>query len=62
MKCTKSIALFVVSTENLKTLKYHAFLKVLSVLCGKCEKEDEYMIKEEELIEISKILALIKNL
>ena len=51
-----------VSTENLETLKYHAFLKVLSVLCGKCEKEDEYMIKEEELIEISKILALIKNL
>ena len=36
----KSIVLFVVSKENLKTLKCHTFLQ-------KCENEDEKIFKEE---------------
>ena len=39
----KSVALFVISTENLKILKYHAFSKktlVLSIICSKCKSED----------------------
>ena len=32
---------------------------VLSVICSECENEDEKMFKEEESIEILKILGLI---
>ena len=54
-----------VSTENLKILKYHTFLKktlVLSIICSKCKNEDEKIFTEEELIEILKILGLIENI
>ena len=35
---------------------------VLSVICSKCKNEDQKLFKEEESIEILKILALIKNI
>ena len=43
-KQKKCIVLFVVSTENLKTLKYHTFSEktsILSIICSRCENEDE---------------------
>ena len=33
---------------------------VLSVICSKCKNEDEKLFKEEEWIEILKILGLIE--
>ena len=50
----KSMVLFVVSIENLKTLKYHTFSKkksVLLVTCSKCEKTDEKIKKSIEILE-----------
>ena len=35
---------------------------VLSIICCKCNNEDEKLFKEEESIEIFKILGLIENL
>ena len=35
---------------------------VLSVICSKCKNEDEKLFKEEESIEILKILDLIENI
>ena len=35
---------------------------VLSTICSKCKKEDENIFKEEESIEILKILGLFKNI
>ena len=35
---------------------------VLSIICSKCKNEDEKIFKEEESIEILKILGLIKNI
>ena len=35
---------------------------VLSITCSKRDNEDEKLFKEEESIEISKILGLIKNI
>ena len=49
----------------MKNLKYHTSEKntlVLSIICGKCKKEDEKIFKEEESIEILKILGLIENI
>ena len=34
---------------------------VFSIICSKCENEDEKVSKEEKSIEIRKILGLIKN-
>ena len=34
---------------------------VISIICSKCVNEDEKIFKEEESIEILKILGLIKN-
>ena len=34
---------------------------VLSITCSKCNNEDEKIFKEEESIEILKILGLIKD-
>ena len=52
--------MFAVSIENLKNLKYHTSSKkktlVLSLICSKCKNEDETLFKEEESIEILKIL------
>ena len=52
------------SIENLKILKYHTFSKktlVFSIICSKCENEDEKIFKEESL-EILKFLGLFKNI
>ena len=35
---------------------------VLSVICSTCKNEDEKLFKEEESIEILKILGLIENI
>ena len=49
----------------MKNLKSHTFSKkilVLSIICSKCKHEDEKTFKEEESIEILKIVGLTKNL
>ena len=35
---------------------------VLSIICSKCKNEDEKLFKEEDSIEILKILGLIENI
>ena len=35
---------------------------VLSIICSNCKNEDGKLLKEEESIEILKILALVKNI
>ena len=35
---------------------------VLSIICSKCKNEDEKLFKEEESIEVLKILGLIENI
>ena len=35
---------------------------VLSIICSKCKNEEEKRFKEEESIEILKILGLIENM
>ena len=35
---------------------------VLSIICTKCKNEDEKILKEEDSIEILKILCLIENI
>ena len=35
---------------------------VLSIICSKCKNKDEKIFKEEESIEILKILGLIENI
>ena len=51
------IALFVVSVENLKNIKYSYILEetlVLSIICSKCKNDNEKTFKEGESIEILK--------
>ena len=54
------IALFVVGIEILKKKKKKK--SILSIICRKCKNEEEKIFKEEELIEILKILCLIENI
>ena len=35
---------------------------IFSIICSKCKNEDEKIFKEEESIEILKILGLIENI
>ena len=35
---------------------------VLSIICSKCKNEDEKLFREEESIEILKIIRLIENI
>ena len=60
----KSAVLFVVSIDNLKTLKILNILEetVLSIICSKCNNEDEKIFKDEESIETLMILGLIENI
>ena len=56
--------LFMVNIKDFKTLKYHNILQrtlVLSIICSKCSNKDEKIFKEEQSIEILKILGLINN-
>ena len=47
-----------------KNLRIYIFEKrlVLSIICSKCENEDEKIFKKEESIEILKMIGLIKNI
>ena len=55
--------LFVASIENLKNHKYLLEKTlVLSIICSKCENEDEKIFKEEESIEILKFFGLVNNI
>ena len=47
-----------------KNLRIYIFEKrlVLSIICSKCENEDEKIFEKEESIEILKIIGLIKNI
>ena len=47
-------------SKNLKISYIFEKTLVLSVICSKCENDDEKIFKEEEPIEILKILGLIK--
>ena len=49
-----------VSIANLKNLKYHTL--VLSIICSKYKNDDKKIFKEEESIEILKILGLTENI
>ena len=48
--------------EKLKISYIFEKTLVLSITCSKCKIEDETVFKEEESIEILKILGLIKNI
>ena len=57
------IVLFAVIIKNQKTLKYLPIFEktlVLSIICSKCENDNEKVFKGEEAIEILKIIGLIK--
>ena len=59
----KSIVLYAVSTETYENLKYHTFSEktlFLSVICSKCENDNEKLFKEE--LKTLKTLRLIKNI
>ena len=61
----KYIALFVISIENLKNLKHNTCQKkvlFIFITCSKFKNEDENLFREEESLEISKILGLIENI
>ena len=48
--------------NNPKTSYIFEKTLVLSIICSKCKNEDEKIFKEEESIEILKILGLIENI
>ena len=48
--------------KNPKTSYTFEKALVLSIICSKCKNEDEKIFKEDESIEILKILALFKNI
>ena len=57
--------MFAITIENLKNLIYHIFLKKtfsLSIVYSKFSHEYEQIFKDEEWIEVLKILALINNI
>ena len=56
--------MFAISIENLQKPKYHIFKKKLSlsIVYSKCGHKYEKIFKEEEPIEILKILGLINNI
>ena len=48
--------------ENPKTSQLFEKTIFLSIICSKCKNGDENIFKEEESIEILKILGLIKTI
>ena len=61
----KFITLFAVSIENLKNLKYPTSFEeklVLYIIYSKCKNEDEKLSREEESIDILKILSSTENI
>ena len=55
---------FVRSCKFLQMIMTGRFFEktVFSIICNKCKNEDEKIFKEEESIEILKILGLIENI
>ena len=53
-----------ISIKNWKTLKFYVFNKnlVFSIICDKCGSNNDKVFKEEESIEILKVLGLIDNI
>ena len=51
-----------INIKNLKQLKYYIFKKSISIVYSKCGNEYQKLFKEEESIEILKILGLINNI
>ena len=50
---------------NLKTLRYYIFVGkslVLYIVCSKCSSKDEKICKQEESIDIFKVLGFINNI
>ena len=65
MNLNKLNCMFAITIENLKNLIYHIFLKKtlsLSIVYSKFSHEYEQIFKDEEWIEVLKILALINNI
>ena len=61
----KFITLFAVSIENLNNLKYPTSFEeklVLYIIYSKCKNEDEKLSREEESIDILKILSSTENI
>ena len=48
--------------EKPKIIYFLQTTLVLSIICNKCKNEDEKIFKEEESVEILKILGLINNI
>ena len=51
--------------RNLENTKISYLLEnalVLSIICSKCKNEDEKIFKEEDSIEILKVLGFIENI
>ena len=48
--------------EKPKILYLLEKILVLSIICRKCKSEDEKIFKQEESIEILKVLGLINNI
>ena len=63
---SKCIVMFAINIENLKTLKYHIFKKKkklsFSIVSCQCGHEYKKIFKEEESIQLLKILSLINNI
>ena len=60
---SKCIVMSAINTENLKTLKCHIFKKnIKSIVYNKCGHEYKKIFKEEESIEVLKILGFINNI
>ena len=52
---------FIICGKDRKFEKPKISYLVLSIICSKCKNEDEKIFKEEEPIQILKILGLISN-
>ena len=65
-KHEKIIWHYALSIENLKNQKYHISQEkktlFLFTICSKCKNQDEKLFKEEESIEILKVLGLIESI
>ena len=48
--------------KNLKISKIFRKALVFSIICSKCDSKDKNIFKEEESIEILKIIDLINNI
>ena len=56
------MVLLVVNTQNLKILKYHIFIIILSVISSNSGNEAEKIRIFEESIKILNILSLVNNI